>query len=106
MIPGRFQKLRDEERVARELRRAAESDQLGRYVGNAAELRTRLAVAEDRADRLRERIEGFHVVPEYKELELEASEITMRVNDLNVENVVDQDLIRELRASLDTAWEF
>ena len=30
----------------------------------------------------------------------------MRVNDLNVENVVDQDLIRELRTSLDTAWEF
>ncbi len=102
MIPSRFQKLRDEERVARELRRAVESDQLRRYVGNAAELRTRLAVAEDRADRLRERIEGFHVVPEYKELEVEATEITMRINDLNVENVVDQDLIRELRASLDT----
>ena len=99
-IPLRFQELRDREKVTKELRKAARSGELGPYIGNAAELRTKLAVAEDRTSRLRERLESFQVVPEYKELEVEASRITGKVDSLNVENVVDQDLIRELQESL------
>ena len=100
-IPSSFQELRDQDRAAKQLRKAASSGELGRYFGKAAELRTQLTVAEAHTDRLREQLDAFRVVPEYKELEREASEITGEINDLNVENVVDQDLIRELRASLE-----
>ena len=99
-IPGRFQELREREKASKELRKVARSGELGRYFGNAAELRTRLTVAEDRAARLRARLDDFRVVPEYRELEREASGLTGRIDDLNVENVVDHDLIRELQASL------
>ena len=99
-IPGRFQELREREKASRELRKVARSGELGRYFGNAAELRTRLTVAEDRANRLRAQLDDFRVVPEYRELEREASGLTGRIKDLNVENVVDHDLIRELQASL------
>ena len=99
-IPVRFQELREREKISKELRKAARSGELGRYLGNAAELRTRLAVATDRAERLRRRLDSFQVVPEYKDLEVEASRITGEIDDLNVENVVDHDLIRELDASL------
>ena len=101
-IPGRFQELRSQEKVARELRRAASAGELGRYFGKAAELRTQLTLAEARTDRLRTQIDSFNVVPEYKELEREASGITGKINDLNTENVVDQDLIRELQALLES----
>ena len=101
-IPGRFQELHGQEKVARELRRAASSGELGRYFGKAAELRTQLTLAEARADRLRARLDRFQVVPEYQELEREASEITGQISELNTENIVDQDLIRELLASLET----
>ncbi|WP_428098165.1 ABC-three component system protein [Candidatus Rariloculus sp.] len=99
-IPGRFQEVRGRERVARQLRKAAISGELGRYFGKAAELRTQLTVAEARTDRLRTQLDGFQVVPQYKEMEREASKITEDINSLNVENIVDLDLIRELRASL------
>ena len=99
-IPCRFQELREREKASKALRKVARSGELGRYFGNAAELRTRLTVAEDRAARLRARLDAFLVVPEYRELEREASGLTGRIDDLNVENVVDHDLIRELRASL------
>ena len=99
-IPGRFQELRGQEKIAKELRRAASSGELGRYFGKAAELRTQLALAEARTDRLRARLDAFRVVPEYKELEREASEITGQISELNTENLVDQELTRELRASL------
>ena len=101
-IPGRFQELHNQEKVAKDLRKAASSGELGRYFGKAAELRTQLTVAEARASRLRTQLDAFQVVPEYQELEREASEITGRINNLNVENIVDQDLIRELQASLAT----
>ena len=98
-LPGRFQELHNQEKIARELRKAATSGELGRYFGKAAELRTQLTLAEARASRLRTQLDAFQVVPEYQELEREASEITGQINDLNIENIVDQDLIRELRAS-------
>ena len=101
-ISGRFQELREKEKASKELRKVARSGELGRYFGNAAELRTRLTVAEDRAARLRARLDAFRVVPEYRDLEREASDLTGRVDELNVENVVDHDLVRELRASLAT----
>ena len=101
-IPAHFQELRDREKVRKELRKAAQTGELGPYIGNTAELRTRLAVAENRADGLRGRLESFQVVPQYKELEVEASRITGEIDNLNIENVVDHDLIRELQESLTT----
>lgn len=99
-IPGRFQELRVQEKVAQELRKAARSGDLGRFFGKAADLRTRLTIAEARAKRLRDQLDSFEVVPEYKALEQEANEITRDIDGLNVENVLDGDLLQQLRASL------
>lgn len=99
-IPGRFQELRAQEKVAQELRKAARSGDLGRFFGKAADLRTKLTIAEARAARLRQQLETFEVVPEYKALEREANEITREIDGMNVENVIDGDLLQQLRASL------
>ena len=99
-IPGSFQELRERDKAAKELRNAVSSGKLGRYFGKAAELRTQLTVAEAHTDRLRVHLDAYQVVPQYKELECEASKLTGEINDLNIENVVDQELIRELQASL------
>jgi len=101
-IPARFQELRVQERVAADLRRQAKSGELGRYLGKAGELRTRLAVAEAHSERLRQQIGNFRVVAEYEELEREASRITGEINGLNEENLADRNLLRELRAALES----
>ena len=100
-IPGKFQELRSREKVAQELRKAARAGDLGRFFGKAADLRTRLTVAEARSVRLRRQLDNFQVVPEYKELEREANEITEKIDSLNVENVMDGDLLRQLRTSFE-----
>lgn len=51
--------------VLGELRKAAKEGGLGRYFGAAADLRTRLTIAEARARRLRDQVARFNVVPEY-----------------------------------------
>ena len=100
-IPAQFQDLRGQDRVVRELGRAARSGDLGRYFGRAADLRTNLTVSEAQAKRLRERLENFRVVPEYQELQREADGITAEINDLGMENVADRALVRELGTSLE-----
>jgi uncharacterized protein YydD (DUF2326 family) len=100
-IPQQIQELRGQEKVAQELRKAARSGELGRFFGRAADLRTRLTIAEARASRIRRQLETFQVVPEYKELEREANEITREIDDLNVGNVMDGNLLRQFRSSLE-----
>ncbi len=63
-------------------------------------MRTALIVSEERATRLRSQLDGFRVLPQYEELEREASEISDAIGALNLDNVVDLELIRELRKSL------
>ena len=100
-ISSRFQVCREKEKSAKQLRKAARSEELGPFLGNAAELRTRLAVTEDQVQRLREQLKVYQVVPKYRELEREASELNGKIEALNVENIFDRDLIRELRESLE-----
>jgi hypothetical protein len=50
-IPQEFQEVRTQEKAMSELRKAAKEGGLGRYFGTAAELRTRLTIAEARARR-------------------------------------------------------
>ncbi|WP_260734941.1 ABC-three component system protein [Tunturiibacter lichenicola] len=100
-LPLRFHELHVREKVTKELRKAAKSGELGQYFGRAADLRTRLTVVEARAQRLREQLDSFQVVPQYKELEREANDITHAIDSRNIENVLDGDLVRQLRSSLE-----
>ena len=100
-IPSGFRELKDRERDTANLRRAVRSGTIGRHVGTAAELRTKLTVTSRHVERLRNRLDRFRVVPEYKRLEEEADDITGTINDLNHENVADRTLISELQASIE-----
>jgi uncharacterized protein YydD (DUF2326 family) len=101
-IPQEFQEVRTQEKVMAELRKAAKEGGLGRYFGTAADLRTRLTIAEARARRLAEQIASFNVVPEYGEYEREASVLTRSISVLNDENTIDRELILQLRDAMDS----
>lgn len=101
MLVDRFNKLKSEQKAARDLRNAMKSGEFGRKFGSVAELRTRLTVAEARANRLRSQLDAFNVIPEYRELEREASEITTSISTLNTQNIGDHELLQELERTLD-----
>jgi uncharacterized protein YydD (DUF2326 family) len=101
-IPQEFQEVRTQEKAMAELRKAAKEGGLGRYFGTAADLRTRLTIAEARARRLAEQLTSFTVVPEYAELEREASVLTRDISVFNDENTIDRELILQLRNAIDT----
>jgi len=101
-IPREFQEVRTQEKAMAELRKAAKEGDLGRYFGTAADLRTRLTITEARARRLAEQLTSFNVVPEYAELEREASVLTRDISALNDENTTDRELILQLRNAIDS----
>ena len=101
-IPQEFQEVRTQEKAMGELRKAAKEGGLGRYFGTAADLRTRLTIAEARAHRLSQQIASFNVVPEYAEYEREASVLTRDIAALNDENTIDRELILQLRDAIES----
>lgn len=101
-VPQQFQEVRTRERAMGELRKAAKDGGLGRYFGTAADLRTKMTVAEARARRLRDQVSTFTVVPEYTEMEKEASRITREISTLNDDNTADRELILQLQAAIDS----
>lgn len=95
-----FQGLREKEKLVSSLGKAARSGELGPHFGRASDLRTKVVVAARRVEQIREQIDAFQVIPEYRALEAEASEITRSINALGEENFVDRQLIIELQAAL------
>lgn len=95
-----FQGLREKEKLVSSLGKAARSGELGPHFGRASDLRTKVVVATRRVEQIREQLDAFQVIPEYRSLEAEASEITRSINALGEENFVDRQLIIELQAAL------
>ena len=100
-IPARFYDLHERERRANQLLKAVETGEIGSYFASSGELRTLLVIAENESRHLREQLDEFKVLPKYRELEVEASEITQEVASLNLENLVDQELVQELTDALE-----
>lgn len=95
-----FQGLREKEKTVKSLGKAARSGELGPHFEGAADLRTKLAVAAKRAENIRSQLDNFEIIPEYTELEAEASVITGQINGLGEENFVDRRLIDDLELAL------
>lgn len=100
-ISQEFQETRAHEKAMAELRKAAKQGNLGKFYGNSADFRTRLAIAEKRAGQLQKQLAEFNVVPEYVQMEREATELTRAISAMNDENLIDRELIAELASSLE-----
>lgn len=99
-IPAAFEEVREEVKSASALRKAVKDGSLGDAVGTAAELRSELVIARERARTLRERAAQFMVIDEYSALEAEANDITRQLRDLRDGDAVDQDLLADLDEAL------
>lgn len=99
-IPRAFEEVRAEVKSAEALRKAVREGSLGEAVGTAAELRSELAIARDKARTLRERAAQFRVVEEYRTLEAEANDITRQLRDLRDGDAIDKDLLADVDEAL------
>lgn len=101
-IASDWQKVRDQEKTLKELKKAANADTFGNLIGKSAELRTKLTVAKSRLTEIIDQVKSFKVLTKYRELELEADQITGSLNQLSNDNTIDSAVIRDLVSSLNT----
>lgn len=99
-VPRAWEGVRAKERGLRELRKLASSGALGARVGDVAELRTELVLAESRINNLRRNLDNFTVVDRYVELQEEASNLTRAIGEINDQIVLRRRYIAELDESL------
>ena len=79
-IASDWQQVRDREKTLGELKKAAGAGAFGSIIGKASDLRTKLTVADARLGELKKQVESFQVLPQYRELETEADQITREMN--------------------------
>ena len=101
-IASDWQKVRDRERTLVELKKVAGVGTLGSIIGKAADLRTKLTVAEARLSSLNAQVSSYRVLPRYEELEAEADQITQRLQIISNADTIDMAQIRDLEGALQT----
>lgn len=99
-IASDWQVVRDREKTLAELKKAAGAGAFGNIIGKAADLRTQLTVAEARLSNLKSQIGSFRVLPEYKELEAEANQITQQLKNISNANTIDRATVRDLENAM------
>lgn len=99
-IPQQLQHVRERERTLRELRRAARGGALGSIIGSAAQIRTSLTVTEERVRLHSQQLERFQVLPQYRDYETEASELTRQISSLNDDNTMDRQFVAQLEVAI------
>ncbi|MBI1249324.1 DUF2326 domain-containing protein [bacterium] len=97
-----LQELKDQEKTLKLLKRDSSKGVLGNLVGKAGELRTKLALAEKDLKRLEKELSEFQVLPEYRDLEKEASTIAIRQSRIANANTLDRQRIKSIEQQLQT----
>lgn len=100
-IPQHWQVVREREKSLKELKKAAKGGALGDVISSTADIRTKLTIIEARAEKLRGNLAKFKVLPEYRELETEASELTRQISQHSDENTIDRQVLADLESSLE-----
>ena len=100
-IPAQWRPVREQERQLETLRKGLRDGALGSYIGTVSELRTLLAVAEERLAQIEDQIASADVLPQFQASEDEGVLIASRLRELSDENVLDRQLAAEMRSSLE-----
>ena len=95
-----WQAIRNREKTLEELKKAVGKGAFGSIIGKASDLRTELTIQEARLKKLHAEVEGFQVLPEYRELEFESAMLTRKLNELANANTIDFSAIGDLENAL------
>ena len=98
--PQKLQTIRDNEGTIKALKKGRKNGVLPQFIGRTGELKTRLAVAEKQYRDLQDQLAAFEVLPEYRELEEEASELAIKVSGAANQIAVNRQRVQQLESQL------
>lgn len=98
-LARRWQEVRDLDAGVKALRRVLKASKGETALGSVAELRTEVALAEQRVTTMRSRADNFQVVESFRELEVEADRLTREITSSRDGVAMDRLLLQELSAA-------
>jgi uncharacterized protein YydD (DUF2326 family) len=99
-IPQEWQIVRDEEDEIKKLKSAVGQGDLAEIVGEKAQLRAEIAGAESSVNKFRDRLDSFQVLPDFRQYEGYASQLTRQLADHSDANTLDEGLLAELELAI------
>ncbi|QDU48438.1 ABC-three component system protein [Gimesia panareensis] len=93
--------IRIQEKSLNTLKKEAKSGVLGSLVGTAGELRSRLTVLERDMKQMEKELGEFQVLPEYDDLEKEASVLATEISEMSNQNALDRQRIKDVERQLE-----
>ncbi|WP_239108425.1 ABC-three component system protein [Microbispora siamensis] len=99
-LASQYREIAAREAARQQLKKAINDPVWGRIVGNSADLRGQITLAEARVARLEEQIKAFRVVPEYENLKNRADEIARRIRSLSNQDVADKRNLEDIEAAI------
>ena len=97
---SRWQSLRDQEKLLKQLKQAGQAGLVRNLVGAVGELESRKVRLEEQIARAASELASFNVHPQYREIESEATAFTTTIHALNNENLVDRRMLELYESSL------
>ena len=98
-LARQWQKVRDLEAGVKALRKVLKASGQESTLGSVAELRTEVALAEQRVEEMRRRADQFQVIESFRELEVEANRLTLDIANSRNSVTMDRLLRQELQAT-------
>jgi uncharacterized protein YydD (DUF2326 family) len=99
-IPRELQRVRKRESGLRIFSKAAKEGTFGDIIERSADLRTKIAVLEAQTEKLRNQLSAFQIVPQYREMEVEASRLGQEISELSNDNTIDRMLFDQLQEAV------
>lgn len=102
-LADRYRLLKARDTARTQMQKAAQDPLLGRIIGKVADLRSEIALAEQRARDLERQVAEFRVVPEYERLREQADQLDQRIRRLRNRDAVDRRNLQDLERALEEA---
>jgi uncharacterized protein YydD (DUF2326 family) len=102
-LADRYRVLKARETARAQMQKAAQDPLLGRIIGKVADLRSEIALAEQRVRDLERQLADFRVVPEYERLREQADQLDQRIRQLRARDVVDRRNLQDLDHAVEEA---
>ncbi|MEC7277903.1 MAG: ABC-three component system protein [Bdellovibrionota bacterium] len=100
-LPLGWQKVREREKTIKELKKAAGTGLFKEIIESTSNLRTNIALTESKIEKLKKDISEYKVLPEYSQVEKEASEYIRKISKLANDDTIDLQVLSELEESLE-----
>ncbi|MFJ5227561.1 ABC-three component system protein [Streptomyces sp. NPDC088400] len=95
-----YRQLKAREETRAQLRKAVNDPVWGRIVGNTADLRGQITLAQDQVARLQQQVSSYQVVPQYEDLKTQADALNAQIKQLAQDDVIDTHNLAELRQAV------